>query len=207
MNIINLFYDLCSLLYLALYECIYLLESCILFGSLFYISLSLYYACVTEIWFLSLESLYINKDNKQLPLTDYFHHEYNKIWILLILSLVICFLLFLLAYFFSFSTIKDSEKLSEYECGFEPFDNATRHPFDVHFYIVGILFLIFDVEIALLFPWVLSLYGNNWFSFYIMITFLGLLTIGFFYEWHRGALVWPHQQFSTIFSDYRESLN
>jgi NADH-quinone oxidoreductase subunit A len=70
----------------------------------------------------------------------------------LIISLVICFLLFLIAYFFSFSTIKDSEKLSEYECGFEPFDNATRHPFDVHFYIVGILFLIFDVEIALLFP-------------------------------------------------------
>ena len=184
MNILNLLYDIFSLIYLSLYKCIYLLESCDLFRCL-------------------------NWDYKynKLPLTDSFHHEYNKIWVLLILSLVICFLLFLVAYFFSFSTIKDSEKLSEYECGFEPFDNATRHPFDVHFYIVGILFLIFDVEIALLFPWVLSLYGDNWFSFYIMITFLGLLTIGFFYEWHRGALVWPHQQFSTIFSDYRESLN
>jgi NADH-quinone oxidoreductase subunit A len=50
------------------------------------------------------------------------------------------------------AVVKDSEKLSEYECGFEPFDNATRHPFDVHFYIVGILFLIFDVEIAIIFP-------------------------------------------------------
>jgi NADH:ubiquinone oxidoreductase subunit 3 (subunit A) len=58
----------------------------------------------------------------------------------------------LIAYILSLGTIKDNEKLSEYECGFEPFDNATRHPFDVHFYIVGILFLIFDVEIALLFP-------------------------------------------------------
>jgi NADH-quinone oxidoreductase subunit A len=84
--------------------------------------------------------------------TNNFDHEYNKIWVLLLIALAICFLLFFIAYFFSFSTIKDSEKLSEYECGFEPFDNATRHPFDVHFYIVGILFLIFDVEIALLFP-------------------------------------------------------
>ncbi len=139
--------------------------------------------------------------------TDNFYHEYDKIWVLLIIALVICFLLFLIAYFFSFSTIKDSEKLSEYECGFEPFDNATRHPFDVHFYIVGILFLIFDVEIALLFPWVLSLYNVNWFSFYVMIIFLGVLTIGFLYEWHRGALVWPHQQYSTIFTDYKETSN
>jgi NADH-quinone oxidoreductase subunit A len=89
---------------------------------------------------------------EHLSTTTSYHHEYNKIWVLLIIALGICFLLFLLAYIFSFSTIKDSEKLSEYECGFEPFDNATRHPFDVHFYIVGILFLIFDVEIALLFP-------------------------------------------------------
>jgi len=66
------------------------------------------------------------------------------------------------------------------------------------------LILFFDVEIALLFPWVLSLYSTNWFSFYIMIIFLFLLTIGFFYEWHRGALVWPHQQYSTVFTDYKE---
>jgi NADH-quinone oxidoreductase subunit A len=57
-----------------------------------------------------------------------------------------------LSYVLSLTTTKDSEQLSEYECGFEPFDNATRNPFEVHFYIVGILFLIFDVEIALLFP-------------------------------------------------------
>jgi len=68
------------------------------------------------------------------------------------LSFLICNLLIFLSYMFSLTLIKDSEKLSEYECGFDPFDNATRQPFDVHFYIVGILFLIFDIEIALLFP-------------------------------------------------------
>jgi len=72
-------------------------------------------------------------------------------------AFVLSCILFLVAFFLSLGTIIDNEQLSEYECGFEPFDNATRHPFDVHFYIVGILFLIFDVEIAILFPWVLGL--------------------------------------------------
>jgi NADH-quinone oxidoreductase subunit A len=92
---------------------------------------------------------------------------------------------------FSLAVVKDSEKLSEYECGFEPFDNATRHPFDVHFYIVGILFLIFDVEIAIIFPWITGLQFIGWFGFYSMTLFLAIITIGFFYEWHRGALLWP----------------
>ena len=78
--------------------------------------------------------------------------EYFKVFNLFTIIFVISILLFSVAYFLSLSTIKDSEKLSQYECGFEPFDEATRHPFDVHFYVVGILFLIFDVEIALLFP-------------------------------------------------------
>jgi NADH-quinone oxidoreductase subunit A len=79
-------------------------------------------------------------------------YEYFKVFNLFIIIFVLSLLLFSIAYFLSLSTVKDSEKLSQYECGFEPFDEATRHPFDVHFYIVGILFLIFDVEIALLFP-------------------------------------------------------
>jgi len=120
--------------------------------------------------------------------------EYFKIFNLFTIIFVLSLILFGLAYFLSLSTIKDSEKLSQYECGFEPFDEATRHPFDVHFYVVGILFLIFDVEIALLFPWVLGLKFSNWFGFFTMVIFLGILTIGFFYEWHRGALVWPHKQ-------------
>jgi NADH:ubiquinone oxidoreductase subunit 3 (subunit A) len=78
--------------------------------------------------------------------------EFFKIFNLFTIIFAISLILFGLAYFLSLSTIKDSEKLSQYECGFEPFDEATRHPFDVHFYVVGILFLIFDVEIALLFP-------------------------------------------------------
>jgi NADH-quinone oxidoreductase subunit A len=123
--------------------------------------------------------------------------EYFKIFNVFTLILVISLLLFGIAYFLSLNTIKDSEKLSQYECGFEPFDEATRHPFDVHFYVVGILFLIFDVEIALLFPWVLALKFSNWFGFFTMMLFLAILTIGFFYEWHRGALMWPHKQIKT----------
>jgi len=123
--------------------------------------------------------------------------EYVKVFNLFTIIFVISLLLFGIAYFLSLSTIKDSEKLSQYECGFEPFDEATRHPFDVHFYVVGILFLIFDVEIALLFPWVLGLKFSSWFGFFTMIVFLGILTIGFFYEWHRGALMWPHKQLKS----------
>jgi NADH-quinone oxidoreductase subunit A len=69
-----------------------------------------------------------------------------------LVAVLLSIIMFSLAFFLSISNVKDSEKLSEYECGFEPFDQATRHPFDVHFYVVGILFLIFDVEIAILFP-------------------------------------------------------
>jgi NADH-quinone oxidoreductase subunit A len=78
--------------------------------------------------------------------------NYFGIVLYLFLAMALCGLLATLAYLFSLSAAQDSEKRSEYECGFEPFDSATRLPFDVHFYLVGILFLIFDVEIALLFP-------------------------------------------------------
>jgi NADH-quinone oxidoreductase subunit A len=77
---------------------------------------------------------------------------YSLIGAYLVFAVLLSFIMFTIAYCLSLSNIRDREKLSEYECGFEPFDNATRHPFDVHFYVVGILFLIFDVEIALLFP-------------------------------------------------------
>jgi NADH-quinone oxidoreductase subunit A len=78
--------------------------------------------------------------------------EYYKILEFGVITFLLSCILGLVAYIFSLNSIKDVEKLSEYECGFEPFDSATRLPFDVHFYIVGILFLIFDVEIAVLFP-------------------------------------------------------
>lgn len=83
----------------------------------------------------------------------------------------------------------DAEKLSPYECGFEPFGDA-RGEFDVRFYLVAILFIIFDLEVAFLFPWAISLGGIGEFGFWSMMGFLGILTIGFIYEWKKGALEW-----------------
>jgi NADH-quinone oxidoreductase subunit A len=81
------------------------------------------------------------------------------------------------------------EKLSAYECGFEPFDDARRR-FDVRYYLVAILFIIFDLEVAFLFPWAVSLGNTRLFGFLSMLGFLGVLTIGFIYEWCKGALEW-----------------
>ena len=83
----------------------------------------------------------------------------------------------------------DPEKLSAYECGFEPFDDS-RMEFDVRFYLVAILFIIFDLEIAFLFPWAISLGKIGLFGFVSMMIFLFILTIGFIYEWKKGALDW-----------------
>ena len=83
----------------------------------------------------------------------------------------------------------DPEKLSPYECGFDAFDDARRR-FDIRFYLVSILFIIFDLEVAFLFPWAISLGRIGAFGFWSMVVFLGVLTIGFIYEWKKGALEW-----------------
>ena len=83
----------------------------------------------------------------------------------------------------------DPEKLSAYECGFEPFEDS-RIEFDVRFYLVAILFIIFDLEIAFLFPWAISLGNIGLLGFLSMMFFLFILTIGFIYEWRKGALDW-----------------
>jgi len=87
----------------------------------------------------------------------------------------------------------DPEKLSAYECGFNAFDDA-RMKFDVRFYLVSILFIIFDLEVAFLFPWAVTLmklsHDAAQFAFWSMLTFLGVLTVGFIYEWKKGALEW-----------------
>jgi NADH-quinone oxidoreductase subunit A len=83
----------------------------------------------------------------------------------------------------------DAEKNSAYECGFEAFDDA-RTRFDVRFYLVAILFIIFDLEVAFLFPWAISLGEIGLLGFWSMVTFLGILTVGFIYEWRKGALEW-----------------
>ncbi len=83
----------------------------------------------------------------------------------------------------------DSEKLSPYECGFEAFEDA-RMKFDVRYYLVAILFILFDLEIAFLFPWAVSLNDIGFFGFASMMVFLAILVIGFIYEWKKGALEW-----------------
>ncbi|MAJ22322.1 MAG: NADH-quinone oxidoreductase subunit A [Candidatus Pelagibacter sp. TMED64] len=83
----------------------------------------------------------------------------------------------------------DPEKLSAYECGFEAFSDS-RMEFDIRFYLVAILFIIFDLEIAFLFPWAISLGKIGAIGFYSMMIFLLILTIGFIYEWKKGALDW-----------------
>ena len=83
----------------------------------------------------------------------------------------------------------DPEKLSPYECGFEAFEDA-RMKFDVRYYLVAILFILFDLEIAFLFPWAIVLREIGWFGFMAMMVFLGILIVGFVYEWKKGALEW-----------------
>ncbi|WP_425049890.1 NADH-quinone oxidoreductase subunit A [Psychromarinibacter sp. S121] len=83
----------------------------------------------------------------------------------------------------------DPEKVSAYECGFNAFDDA-RMKFDVRFYLVSILFIIFDLEVAFLFPWAVSFNGMSDTAFWSMMVFLGVLTVGFAYEWKKGALEW-----------------
>ncbi len=102
-------------------------------------------------------------------------------------------LVFILASAILAPSAPDAEKLSSYECGFNAFDDA-RMKFDVRFYLVSILFIIFDLEVAFLFPWAVSLMKLPpevaQFSFWSMMSFLGVLTIGFIYEWKKGALEW-----------------
>jgi NADH-quinone oxidoreductase subunit A len=83
----------------------------------------------------------------------------------------------------------DSEKLSPYECGFEAFEDA-RMKFDVRYYLIAILFILFDLEIAFLFPWAVVLREIGFFGFMAMVLFLGILVVGFVYEWMKGALEW-----------------
>ena len=96
---------------------------------------------------------------------------------------------FIFANFLAAPNNPDPEKLSAYECGFEAFDDS-RMEFDVRFYLVAILFIIFDLEIAFLFPWAISLGNIGALGFWSMMIFLSVLTIGFVYEWKKGALEW-----------------
>lgn len=114
--------------------------------------------------------------------------EYLPVVIFLAIAIVLSGL-FLVASALLAPRKPDPEKLSAYECGFNAFDDA-RMKFDVRFYLVSILFIIFDLEVAFLFPWVFQVSEGNIVAFWSMMGFLGVLTIGFVYEWRRGALEW-----------------
>ena len=114
--------------------------------------------------------------------------EFIPILIYLIISFGLAFLILSLSFLAAVQK-PDPEKLSAYECGFEPF-NDSRMEFDVRFYLVAILFIIFDLEIAFLFPWAITLGNLGYFGFFSMMLFLFILTIGFIYEWKKGALDW-----------------
>ena len=114
--------------------------------------------------------------------------DYLSIIIFLFIALLLSIGFILINYIASPSN-PDPEKLSAYECGFEAFDDS-RMEFDVRFYLVAILFIIFDLEIAFLFPWAISLGNIGALGFWSMMIFLAILTIGFIYEWKKGALEW-----------------
>ena len=114
----------------------------------------------------------------------------NYLTIIIFLAVALILSLGFLVLNFAFSPKNpDPEKLSAYECGFEPF-NDSRMEFDIRFYLVAILFIIFDLEIAFLFPWAITLGNLGLFGFFSMMLFLFILTIGFIYEWKKGALDW-----------------
>ena len=118
--------------------------------------------------------------------------EYLNDYLPIILFLIIALVLstaFVVVNFMLSPKNPDPEKLSAYECGFEPFEDS-RMEFDVRFYLVAILFIIFDLEIAFLFPWAISLGNIGLLGFVSMMIFLFILTIGFIYEWKKGALDW-----------------
>lgn len=118
---------------------------------------------------------------------SYFFQYYGLI-IFILFSCILATLLLILSYLFQ--NQKDNfEKSTSYECGFEPFGDA-RNVINLQFYIVAILFIIFDLEIAYLLPWAVVLGNLGIFSFWLMIVFLLVLTIGFIYEWKKGALNW-----------------
>ena len=117
-----------------------------------------------------------------------FLKDYLSIIIFLFVALTLSIIFIVLNFLFSPKN-PDSEKLSAYECGFEAFGDS-RMEFDVRFYLVAILFIIFDLEIAFLFPWAISLGNIGSLGFWSMMIFLFILTVGFVYEWKKGALDW-----------------
>ena len=119
-------------------------------------------------------------------LSKMFLKNYSSILIFLTASVILSLIIFVLSFLIS-QKADDREKLTAYECGFNPFEDS-RNEFDVRFYLVAILFLIFDLEISFLFPFIASFHCINFVGLYSMFFFLFILTVGFVYEWQKGAL-------------------
>lgn len=130
---------------------------------------------------------------KQFLLNEFLFYSYwdeQIIYVLIYFTVSFLITTLLIGVGFSLSTKDISfEKISSYECGFEPFGDS-HSIFNIQYFVVGILFMLFDLELAYLFPWVLNLGNLSIFSFFVMFLFLFLLTIGFIYEWNKGALDW-----------------
>jgi NADH:ubiquinone oxidoreductase subunit 3 (subunit A) len=116
------------------------------------------------------------------------YSEYTTVFIYILVGILLSMVILALSYILA-TQQADTEKISAYECGFSPFDDA-RNKFDVKFYLVAILFIIFDLEVTYLFPWVTVLNKISFFGYWSMFWFLVILTIGFVYEWMKGALEW-----------------
>ena len=114
--------------------------------------------------------------------------EYTGILIFIVLSTIIASVIILASYLLGIKNT-DAEKVSIYECGFDPFGDS-RQKFEVRFFLVGILFIIFDLEISFLFPWSVVLSHISIFGYWTIILFLAILTIGLVYEWMKGGLEW-----------------
>ena len=137
---------------------------------------------------MSLQAVFAGDSGAQMSAQLAFLQDYLPAVILLAIGLVVSLAFLLLAKVFAPSS-PDAEKVSTYECGFNAFDDS-RMKFDVRFYLVAILFIIFDLEVAFLFPWAVALGDIGMFGFWSMMIFLAILTIGFAYEWKKGALEW-----------------
>jgi NADH:ubiquinone oxidoreductase subunit 3 (subunit A) len=115
-------------------------------------------------------------------------NEYNLVVIYFIISCTLAVIMFIIPYFLTSQEL-DEEKLSAYECGFEPFQDA-RIKFDIQFYIIAILFILFDLEIIFFLPWVIQAYELKIYGYIYLLIFILLMTLGFYYEWIKKALDW-----------------
>lgn len=116
------------------------------------------------------------------------YYDYSLLLIYFFVTTILAVVMFILPFFLA-PQVSDNEKLSSYECGFEPFEDA-RLKFDIHFYVIAILFIIFDIEILFLFPWVLNLKTIGFVGYFSFFFFLLFITFGFYYEWLKKALDW-----------------